>query len=307
LFNISSKSIGLITLCAFIALAGVNLSPAQAAQAASSADIVAMINDRPITRQEFYDALEREAGEVVLNQLIAEALIMEEGEAKKIRPSKAEIDAQYAAIRAEYGSDEEFDLTLMANRLTPERLRYEIELTLILNTLAFEGVVVTDQEMLDFFYAHAEELSDPAQARVSHIVVATKEEAEVLYSRLQKGEDFASLAKSYSLDRDTARLGGDVGYIAQNEPLIEGFREVIDSLGLGEFSRPVKSEDGYHILMVTERILAKPATFSSRRDYIRQVLMEQKAKSFDEVINTLYNKYDVKVHWDSYKHLGNTD
>ena len=75
--------------------------------------------------------------------------------------------------------------------------------------------------------------------------------AERLYERLQGGEDFAELAKSFSEDPGSALNGGDLNWIDPNS-LVPEFREVMASSPVGRLSQPFRSPFGWHVLEVLD-------------------------------------------------------
>jgi foldase protein PrsA len=87
--------------------------------------------------------------------------------------------------------------------------------------------------------------------RASHILVATKDEADAIYSRSRKGDDFAKLAADYSVDRQSATNGGDIGFFAEDQ-IDPEFATAVKKLKMGEVSPPVKTAYGYHLIKLTE-------------------------------------------------------
>ena len=93
--------------------------------------------------------------------------------------------------------------------------------------------------------------------RVSHIVLTTKDIAELLLENLRSCEDrnlmfkmFARLAKKYSAC-GTRKKGGDLGFLEFNTTAPE-LEKAAQEAPVGEVRGPVNSRYGYHIFVVTE-------------------------------------------------------
>jgi parvulin-like peptidyl-prolyl isomerase len=93
--------------------------------------------------------------------------------------------------------------------------------------------------------------------RVSHIVLTTKDIAELLLENLQSCEDqglmlkmFARLAKKYSAC-GTRKKGGDLGFLEFNTTAPE-LEKAAQEAPVGEVRGPVYSRYGYHIFVITE-------------------------------------------------------
>lgn len=263
-------------------------------------DVVATVNGKRITRQAFFAQLEQDAGETTLDRLIAEELVLGY---RKVQIGEVEIEEELARIRSNYADEDTFEEALARYQLTPERLQREVRMKLILEHLASAGVTVSDEEVQAFFQANKEHLGTPAQVKASHILVDSKAEADKLLALLKGGADFAALAKEHSKDGNTAAAGGDLGYLELDDQLLPEFRKALSSLRAGQTSAPVKTDFGYHIIRATDRREAKPADFAAQEKDIRAYLVEQKSRSYDEVIAELRREAKVQVKWGRYSHL----
>ena len=85
---------------------------------------------------------------------------------------------------------------------------------------------------------------------VSHILVATEEEANQILTDLEGGAEFATLAQERSTDTGSGALGGELGCVASSNYVPE-FATAVDTATEGEYVGPVQSEFGYHVLVVT--------------------------------------------------------
>ncbi|MEQ6917375.1 SurA N-terminal domain-containing protein [Halomonas aquatica] len=127
-----------------------------------------------------------------------------------------------------------------------------------------------------------------ADRRVSHIMATfggerSREEAlarlEQVQSRLAEGEDFADLAAEVSDDDSTSDTGGDLGVISRGF-FGEAFENAAFSLGQGEVSDIVETDNGLHLIKVTE--LDRPSFEESRDQLRRELAIDQVDDAFNE-------------------------
>lgn len=95
-----------------------------------------------------------------------------------------------------------------------------------------------------------------------------------LRQRLEAGEDFATLARSYSEDAVSAANGGDLNWVGPNQ-LVPEFEHAMDRLKIGEISEPVQTPFGLHLIQVLGRRQA-PATGERAREMARQQIRARK-------------------------------
>ncbi len=94
----------------------------------------------------------------------------------------------------------------------------------------------------------------PSKQLVGHILVATPEAAQQVVDQLQQGASFAAVSKQASTDKGSAAQGGLLMCInsAQWAQLDPTFRAGAEATPVGEFSKPIKTQFGYHIIEVLE-------------------------------------------------------
>ena len=92
--------------------------------------------------------------------------------------------------------------------------------------------------------------SEEVHAR--HILVKTEAEAKSIIDQLNKGADFAALAKKYSTD-PAAASGGDLGYFSRDD-MVPAFSAAAFALKPGQYTKtPVKTQFGWHVIKVVDR------------------------------------------------------
>lgn len=81
---------------------------------------------------------------------------------------------------------------------------------------------------------------------------AVKATADQIYKRAMAGEDFAKLAQEYSEDPGSAQNGGSLGVFGKGQ-MVPPFEEAAFALSVGEISKPVKTDFGWHIIRMDGR------------------------------------------------------
>ena len=92
-----------------------------------------------------------------------------------------------------------------------------------------------------------------ARAVASHILVKSEQEALDLKSQIEGGADFADLARKHS-GCPSGRQGGSLGEFGQGDMVPEFDQVVFSDLPVGQVSDPVKTQFGYHLIRVEQRI-----------------------------------------------------
>jgi len=102
-----------------------------------------------------------------------------------------------------------------------------------------------------------------------HIVVETEEVAAEVLEKLKAGDNFADLAAEYSQGEDTVEMGGELGWLAMGQAGVSAaLVEAAFALQPGEFSEPIETYEGYHIVTIDERQSDRPldeTTLDSRK------------------------------------------
>jgi peptidyl-prolyl cis-trans isomerase C len=109
--------------------------------------------------------------------------------------------------------------------------------------------------------------SNPGKEEVSarHILVATEAEAKAVIAELQKGGDFAVIAKAKSKDPGSQN-GGDLGYFGR-EDMVPEFADVAFKLKKGEYTKePVKTQFGWHVIKVEDKRTSAPPSFDEAKE-----------------------------------------
>ncbi len=135
---------------------------------------------------------------------------------------------------------------------------------------------------------------DKERFRASHIMVESETDANAIYNRLKKGDDFGKLAMDLSKDRRSAEVGGDIGYFTLDQ--IPIFADALTNLKIGEYSKPFKSQYGYHLLKLTDRQAAGAPmdSLEVKQTLADSLTKEKRAAYLDSVIADLKSKAKIE-------------
>lgn len=149
------------------------------------------------------------------------------------------------------------------------------------------NVTVTDDELKSYYDAHLQDFQVPEAVKVSHIFVSASKDAAVelrekakakaagLLERVVKGESFAKVAVDSSEDVDSAKKGGDLGYITPGKTNSLEFEKAAFSLKTGETSAVVETPFGFHIIRADDRKEKRTATQDEAREYLTALVRDE--------------------------------
>ncbi|MFH2070515.1 MAG: peptidylprolyl isomerase [Elusimicrobiota bacterium] len=124
---------------------------------------------------------------------------------------------------------------------------------------------------------------------------AARKKIEEIKEKVKKGEDFLELAQKHSDDKGSARNGGDLGYFTRGD-MVPEFEKAAFSLGVGEMSDIVRTEFGYHLIMLEEKKAAQKVSLELVQNDLSEYLMQKAAeKKYASWIKGLRAKASVKI------------
>ena len=252
-------------------------------------EVAVSVKGNKITATKFYEEI-KENNITTLIKLLDKPLL--EKKYKTDDAENEEINKQIEQLKTTYGSDENtFNQILQAyfGVNSEDELRETLSLEYKRNQAVNDYIEskLTDDEIQQYYDENIN-----AQMKASHILIspnvkdsASEEEkekadkaalnkAKKIIKQLKNGKDFSSLAKKYSDDDATKNNGGDLGYFAYNDMVVE-FSEATKNLKVKEYTKtPVKTQYGYHIILKTGE--KEKEKLDDVKDEVKQKLREQK-------------------------------
>ncbi len=129
------------------------------------------------------------------------------------------------------------------------------------------------------------------QVTAAHILVATEDEAKSIIASLEKGADFAELAKSKSTG-PSGPNGGSLGTFGRGQ-MVPAFENAAFSLDVGKITmQPVQTQFGWHVIKVESKKIAPAPRIEDMREQLVQTLSTQ---ALGRVLEELRAKQEIKL------------
>jgi peptidyl-prolyl cis-trans isomerase C len=245
----------------------------------------------------------------VLESLIDRELLFQESKKEGIEVKAEAVSDQLQKIEQKYPNKEEFKKLLSEMGLTESDVQSQIARGMAIQQLidkeVTEKIMVSDEETRSFYDKNPQLFQQPEQVKASHILIKVAPDApddqkaearrkiEAVQQKVRKGEDFATLAKTYS-EGPSGPRGGDLGYFRRGQ-MVKPFEEAAFSLKPSETSEIVETRFGYHLIKVEDKKPAKKMTYAEVKDRLNDHLKKQKAQSeADAYIETLRKDAEIE-------------
>ena len=150
-----------------------------------------------------------------------------------------------------------------------------------------ENQLIQEEEIKREYQAYLDSFDLVARRSASHLMInisseRTKDQALDLANQIKKkidsGDDFTSLVEEYSEDEGTKNTGGSLG-ISDGSAFPEEFEIALEQLKEGQVSNPIALEESVHLVKLTNFQAPIPDEYESRKEEIKQNLIEQAASA----------------------------
>ncbi len=138
---------------------------------------------------------------------------------------------------------------------------------------------VTDAAVARRYEERKKEFASDEEVRARHILLKTEDEAKAVIGELDKGGDFAALAREKSTG-PSGRAGGDLGFFAKGS-MVPEFEAAAFDLTVGKYTeRPVQTQFGWHVIQLDERRKSVAPPFAELEAEIRQELTQAAGQKY---------------------------
>lgn len=266
----------------------------------------------------------------VINQLIIQELLNQEAEARNIKVTNKDVDQAVKEMMDKMGGRDQLMNVLKQNGVSVGQFKKDLRNQIKMQKLANSAgkIKISDADCKSFYDKNKDKFKHNDQVRASHILISANEyqigeeissgskkkieekelkakvekvmaekkaEAEKLAKELQADNSkFAAYAKKYSEDEMSAQKGGDLGFFAKDR-MVPEFAEAAFKAKPNTVTEPVKSQFGYHIIMVTDRRAAGFVPYEKAKADIKNYLTQEKqVKALDDLTQAAKKKSKIE-------------
>jgi len=187
------------------------------------------------------------------------------------------------------GLDKEKEFVRSITQLTEQRM-----LSLVEKRAINDQIEVSDDEMMKYYAENKQEYINPPEIEIWEIYVTDEKLANRLFQRLQKGEDFGTVAEKYSEDKVNAEKKGYLGFRSENRR--GAVSKTALEVGENQLAGPIKYRNGWAIIKTGQLKEETVKSFEDSRSRINSKLrglkLSQRRKDWE---NEIRNKFSVKI------------
>jgi parvulin-like peptidyl-prolyl isomerase len=260
-------------------------------------DYVVRINDTKLTKEQVQaemaalSAVERQEfrGPAAQERFVEE---LAKQEVFYLELKKKGLDQNVAVKKILEDADPELKKAGAGQNMDIQRKLKNALVNLFIRSETRSGPRITAKEMKDYYDQHQGDFAPTYEVRLSRIVVKNNKAALDVYHKLRGGLDFAKVASLVSLDKETAKSGGDLGYF--NPFLIPPGKfspELLDMIFIfnkGNVGGPAKMDDGIHILKATD-------VKGDSNEFEKVKALLSRRITTDKLMESLKKSYKVKI------------
>ena len=266
----------------------------------------------------------------IVNELMVQNIIDSEVEKRKIKVTNQDVEDALKEIIDKVGSKDKFNEMLKQSGVSAAEFKKDLtaELTIkkLIDSLAI--INITDETAKKYYNTNINKFKYPDKVRASHILISAdadkiremiaakdknlspeaieekvtqelnekKAKAEKILAEVKRDPSkFAAIAKESSDDTGSAQSGGDLGYFSADQ-MVEPFSKAAFSTKPSTISNVVKSEYGYHIIFVKDRVAAGTEPYEKVKNEIKAFLENQeKVKVLQNFVNAA--KKEAKIEY----------
>ena len=283
--------------------------PVWADEASSSDKEIASVNGKAISKTQYERRLSvfkkrashkgRQGADLttlknrILEDLIDAELLYQQSQKEGVKVNDQTINKQIEKIKKRFPDEKAYKKAMERMHVSEKEFRTEIQRGLairqLLDTNVRKNITVTEEESKNYYNNNPNLFKQTEQVSISRIWIKVKPNAEeskknqarkkieTIQKKVQQGEDFGELAKTYS-EGPAAKSKGNLGYIERGH-MDKPFEDAAFSLNVGEVSGILETKFGYYLIKVTDKKPARIIPYKEVLPMIKKQLKKEKEKT----------------------------
>lgn len=135
--------------------------------------------------------------------------------------------------------------------------------------------ISNEKTLLDYFQKNPNIGYIPERRQIGQIVLSTEQEAKDIQARIKVGESLFELAGQYSVDPYGRQRSGDMGWLTEGNAAKE-IEDAIKNLKDNEVSEIIKTDKGWHLVVIVSRKPSEQKSYVDIKDRVRQKFLAKK-------------------------------
>lgn len=217
------------------------------------AGVAATVNGEDIMTSKVSDLALRMAGASITDRIIVNQLIDQDAGRQGITVNSAEIDASLAQTRSEI-RPKTIEELLKQRHMSMGQFRDDVRVTIEADKLVLKSIgpmKMAHVETILIATQGSAPLPHRARTVKSHSESQARAIMETIQRELKSGLKFEDLARRYSDDPESGRVGGDIGIVPNSTFIDPSFTSAVTALGKGQItSQPIKTAYGLQLIKV---------------------------------------------------------
>ncbi len=255
--------------------------------------IIAQVNNYEITLDEYKAELDRilanfhlevpteKTKKRALEQLIDGYLLLEVATNSGIEVHIDDIAECFVDFMLTYASEIEFQSMLETSKITTDTIKERIHHDLLIKEFVKKNFPsecdISSEKLNDIYQENQDSFRTQEMVKASHILVQGQDDESLqkiikIRESIESPQDFHRIASECS-DCPSCLQCGDLGFFTRGK-MVKEFENTAFDLIVNEISKPVKTQFGYHIIMLTERKESKVADFDEVRESLEKRLQQ---------------------------------
>ena len=302
---------------------------AQEKPAAAQDPVLVTVDGTPILQSQVFDQIHRAFGQRlsqyppeqasamlqqirpgVINEMIGKILLVNAAQRDGLKVSDEELKEAMAKVAEQNMPGASVDEFVKEAGITRQRFGQDVRENLLLMKLADKEMATvaapTTEEVSAFYETNKAEMRQSESVRARHILIKTdgaedpaaleakRAQAEKIRQQLLKDPklDFGTIAAEKS-EGPSGPNGGDLGQFGRGQ-MVPAFEEAAFTQKIGEVGELVKTQFGYHIIKVEERLEEKEFTLEEIAPKIeRHLNMQKKTERMKALVDELRAAADI--------------